>query len=160
MPPYGNQHTSVPLPQMEMFWSRTASTPLAWCCQVEHKQFRYHHHSRRDFLASWISCISLECPVHICNSSQPGLSARGSLKSQGWQLLLAEILPFSSNTNTALCTVYLPGNSEGMKAISYLTAHFSVGGQCVLMCNSLCSPQEWGSWKSPKMRLWPEEFAL
>lgn len=112
---------------------------------------------QRDFLASWISCVSLGCPVHICNSSQPGLSAHGSLKSQGWQHLLAKILPFSSNTNTALCTAYLPGNLEGMKAISYLTAHFSVGGQCVLMCNSLCSrvrklkiPKDetltWGIW--------------
>lgn len=102
----------------------------------------------------------LDCPVHICNSSQPGLSAHGSLKSQGWQFLLAEILPFSSNTNTALCTAYLPGSLEGRKATSYLTVCFSVGGQCALMGNSLCSPQEWGSWKSPKMRLWPEEVAL
>lgn len=115
---------------------------------------------QRDFLASQISCVSLDCPVHICNSSQPGLSAHGSLKSQSCQLLLAEVLPFSSNTNTALCTAYLPESLEARKAISYLTAHFSVGGQCVLMCNSLCSPQEWGSGKSPKMRLRPEEFAL
>lgn len=86
---------------------------------------------QRDFFASWISCVSLDCPVHICNSSQPGLSAHGSLKSQGWQLLLDEILPFSSNTNTDLCTVYLPGSWEGAKAISYLTGHFSVGGQCL-----------------------------
>lgn len=112
---------------------------------------------QRDFFASWISCVSLDCPVHICNSSQPGLSAHGSLKARAGNFFWLKSFP-SAVTQTlicALCTFLEAGTEQKQSLIWQVTSLWGVN-----VCNSLCFPQEWGSWKSPKMRLWPEEFAL